>query len=163
MALPVPPGIPASNFVIMLERETSPPTYNAVANLGDFAGPSTSTTNVDVSKHGDKYRHFVATLIDTGTVTMPCWFDPSESTLAGNPESITELQKSRELRRWLIAEIDDAGIITEAIMTFDAYVTKFSGKLPVAGVWSADVEFRTDGEAVYLWPTTVMPAGQPLP
>lgn len=163
MPLPLPPGIPASNVVIMLGLETSPPTYAAVANLGDFAGPSQSATTVDVSKHGDKFRRFVETLIDTGTVTMPCWFDPSVPTLAGNADAISELFKSRQLRTWLMAFVDDAGIITEAILQFNAYVSKFSMKFPVAGVWSADVEFRTDGEAVYLWATTTPPTGQPLP
>lgn len=163
MSLPVPPGIPASNIVIALGLETSPPTYAAVANLGDFAGPSLSTTTVDVSKHGDKFRRFVATLIDGGTVSMPCWFDPSEPTLAGNPDSISELQKSRELRNWVMTFQDDDGVFTEPIISFNAYVTKFSQKFPVAGVWSADVEFRIDGEPIYLWSDTSTPTGQTLP
>ncbi len=163
MALPKPPGIPASQFQIFLALETSPVTYAAIANLGDFGGPSMAATVVDVSKHGDKFRRKLTTLLDSGTVTAPCWFDPTVPTLAGNPDAITELFKSRELRAWLIAETDEDGIITDPVMSFNAYVSKFSQKLPVAGVWSADTEFLIDGEVAYLWEDTAAPTGQPLP
>lgn len=161
--LPLPPGIPASNIVIALKTNDSPALYSSIANLGDFAGPSLSTTSVDVSKHGDKFRAFVATLIDGGTVTMPCWFDDTNATLAGNPDSISELQKSRELRTYIMCfQRDDGTLEAPGIIQFNAYVTKFSQKFPVAGVWSADVEFRITGEPIYLWDDTVAPTGLPL-
>jgi hypothetical protein len=163
MSLPVPPGIPAAPIVIALGLETSPPTYSAIANLGDFAGPTQSTTTVDVSKHGDTWRRFVATLKDGGTVSMPCWFDPTNNTLAGNPDAIAELQKSAELRNYVMAFLNADGTFGDAIISFNAYITKFSQKFPVAGVWSADVEFRIDGEPVYLWADTTPPTGQLLP
>jgi len=159
----VPPGLPASNLVLMLLTSESPNLYNAVANLGDFTGPGQSTTTVDVSKHGDKFRNFVATLIDPGTITCPVWFVPTEPTLAGNAQALAELEQSRAFKSWLITFVDDAGIITDPQMTFNAYVSKFSLKEPVAGVYSADAEFRISGAITYLWDATVMPSGQALP
>lgn len=161
----VPPGIPTSNLVLFLQTQFSPPLYNAIANLGDFTN-SQSTTTVDVSKHGDKFRAFVATLEDGGTWTFPCWFVPTEPTLAGNPKALSELQHSRSLETWLVAFVDDLGVIvpvTGAQCWFNAYVTKFGLKAPVAGVYSADTELRTTGAINYLFPTTSMPAGQTGP
>lgn len=164
MPLPQPPGIKTSNLVIFLALETSPVTYAAIANLGDFTGPAQSATVVDVSKHGDDFRRFVQTLKDTGTIGAPCWFDPSVPTLAGNADALAELFQSGDLRSWLMAFIDpDTGLITEAVLSYNAYVSKFSLDAPVAGVWKATTEFRTDGKATYLWATTPTPTGQPLP
>lgn len=163
MALPQPPGVKTANLVIFLALETSPVTYAAIANLGDFSGPQQSATVVDVSKHGDSYRRYVQTLKDTGVVSCPCWFDPSVSTLAGNADALAELFQSGDLRAWLMAFVDDSGTITEAVLSYNAYVSKFSLDAPVAGVWKATTEFRTDGKATYLWATTPTPTGQPLP
>jgi len=159
----VPPGLPASNLVLFLQTTESPALYNAIANLGDFTGPGQSTTTVDVSKHGDKFRNFVTTLIDPGTISCPVWFVPSEPTLAGNQQALAELEQNRSFQTYVISFVDDAGIMTDPQMTFNAYVSKFSLKEPVAGVYSADTEFRLSGPLVYLWDSTVMPAGQALP
>ncbi len=171
MPLPLPPGVKTSNLVIFLALETSPVTYAMIANLGDFTGPAQSSTIVDVSKHGDDFRRYVTTLKDTGTIGAPCWFDPSVSTLAGNPDALAELFQSQDLRSWLMAFVDPTNIdptsgdptITTAMLSFNAYVSKFSLDAPVAGVWKATTEFRTDGKATYLWTTTSTPVGQPLP
>lgn len=165
MPLPLPSGVKTANLVIFLALESSPVEYAAIANLGDFSGPQQSSTVVDVSKHGDSYRRYVTTLKDTGVVGAPCWFDPSVSTLGGNPDALAELFQSQDLRSWLMAFVDDDGIITAdgAMLSFNAYVSKFSLDAPVAGVWKATTEFRTDGKATYLWATTDAPTGQPLP
>lgn len=171
MALPLPPGVKTSNLVIFLALETSPVTYAMIANLGDFSGPQQSATVVDVSKHGDDYRRYLTTLKDTGVVGAPCWFDPSVRTLAGNVDALAELFQSGDLRSWLMAFVDPTDIdpasgdptITEAVLSFNAYVSKFSLDAPVAGVWKATTEFRTDGKATYLWAPTTPPVGQPLP
>lgn len=163
MALPLPPGIPASNLAIFLNvPNSSPPSYALIANLGDFAGPTQQATVVDVSKHGDKFRQKITTLLDSGTVAAPCWFDPSVSTLAGNSDALAELFQSRELQNWLIAFVIDGTSIPDAnnlVCSFNAYVSKFSFKEPVAGVWSADTEFLITGGVTYLWPSTTPPTG----
>ncbi len=163
MALPLPPGVKTSNLVIFLALETSPVQYAAIANLGDFTGPGQSSTVVDVSKHGDEWRRKLTTLKDAGTVAMPCWFDPTVSTLAGNADALAELFQSQDLRNWLMAFVDNTGAITTVEMDFNAYISKFSLKAPVAGVWSADTEFLIDGQVNYLWTSTPTPTGQLLP
>ena len=162
----LPPGIPTSNLVLMLQTTASPALYNAVANLGDFTGPTQQTTTVNTSKHGDKFMNFVACLIDPGTLSAPCWFDPSRPTLAGNAQALAELLQSRSFETYLIAFVDDAGVIvptTGPQLTFNAYVSKFSLKEPVNGVYQSDTEFRLSGPLEYLWPSTVMPVGQAIP
>jgi len=156
----LPSGIPTSNLVLMLQTTPSPARYNAVANLGDFTGPTQQTTAVNTSKHGNKFMQYVMCLIDPGTISCPTWFDPSLPTLAGNPQALAELLQSRSFEHWLITFVDDAGIITLPQMEFDAYVSKFSLKEPVNGVYQADTEFRISGPITYLWGATVMPSGQ---
>ena len=165
MALPKAPGIPTSNLQIFLALDDSPVTYSAVANVGDFGGPSMSRTVVDVSKHGDQWVRNVVTLKSGGTLPFPCWFDPSVSTLAGNSDALEELFDSGDLRSWLLAFTDDAGIIETdgALVSFNAYVSKFSLKGPVKGVLSADTELLIDGPVTALWANTTPPTGQPLP
>ncbi len=165
MGLPKPPGIPTSNLQLFLALETSPVTYSAVANAGDFTGPGLSATDVDVSKHGDDWRNFVTTLKDGGTFAFPCWFDTTVPTLAGNPNALFELFDSRQLRSWVLAFTDTAGIIESdgELVSFNAYVHKFSLKGPVAGVLSADTELRITGAVTKLWIDTTPATGQPLP
>ncbi len=165
MALPKAPGIPTSNLQIFLALETSPVTYSAVANVGDFGGPSMSRNVVDVSKHGDQWTRKVVTLKDGGTLPFPCWFDPTVATLAGNSDALEELFASGDLRSWLLAFTDDSGIIEAdgLLVSFNAYVSKFSFKGPVKGVLSADTELLIDGEVNSLWANTTPPTGQPLP
>lgn len=170
----LPPGIPTSNLVLFLQTTASPLAWNAVANLGDYTGPQSTSTVVDVSKHGDTFRRKLKTLMDAGILATPCWFDPSLPTHAGNSQALAELfQNQATLSTWLIAFVDNNGNIVPASaanngpqMLFNAYVTKFSLKEPVAGVYAADTEFTIDGKPTYLWQVTVMPAGQrydPIP
>src|SRR6266478_5055747 len=91
MPAPLPAGIPSSALVLFLKTTESPALYNPIANLGDYTGPSQTSTIVDVSKHGDIFRRKVKTLVDSGTLASPCWFDPSVPTLAGNPQALAEL------------------------------------------------------------------------
>ena len=165
MALPHAPGIPSSNLQLFLALDTSPVTYSAVANVGDFGGPSMTRNVVDVSKHGDQWTRKVVTLKDGGTLPFPCWFDPTEKTLAGNSDGLEELYVSGELRSWLLAFTDDAGIIEAdgLLVSFNGYVSKFSFKGPVKGVLSADAELLVDGEVTKHWADTTPPTGQPLP
>ncbi len=160
-----PPGIPSSNLQLFLALETSPVTYLAVANAGDFTGPGVSATVTDVSKHGDNWRRKVTTLKDGGTLAFPCWFDPSVPTLAGNSNALFEMFDTRQLRSWVLAFTDDSGIIESngELVAFNAYVDKFSFKGPVAGVLSADLDLLIDGQVTPLWVATVTPTGQPLP
>lgn len=165
MALPKASGIPTSNLQIFIALETSPVRYSALANVGDFGGPSMSRTVVDVSKHGDQWVRNVVTLKSGGTLPFPCWFDPSVPSLAGNSSALEELFISGDLRSWLLAFTDGSGIIEAGglLLSFNAYVSKFSLKGPVKGVLSADTELLIDGEVTSLWATTVTPTGQPLP
>lgn len=171
MPAPIAPGIPTSNLVLFLQTTDSPVLYNAIANLGDFTGPAQVRTIVDVSKHGDKFFRKVATLIDSGVLATPCWFDPSQPTLAGNPLALAELVQAdatpgpdQALQRWLLAFVDDTGtIIAPGVCTFNAYVSKFTWDEPVKGVWKANTELTIDGAVNYLFQTTIMPAGQAIP
>jgi hypothetical protein len=163
-----PPGIPTSNLLLFLQTTASPAAWNPIANLGDYTGPQSTSTVVDVSKHGDTFRRKIKTLMDAGILAFPCWFDPSQPTLAGNPQGMLELYNNQTAyETFLIAFVDSSGNIVPASaanngpqLLFNGYVTKFSLKEPVAGVYSADTEITIDGKPTPLWQTTTMPAGQ---
>ncbi len=165
MALPKAPGKPTSNLQLFLALDSSPVTYSAVANVGDFGGPGMTRTNVDVSKHGDQWVRQVVTLKSGGTLPFPCWFLTDVPSLAGNPDALFELFDSGDLRSWLLAFTDDAGIIEAdgLLFSFNAYVQNFATKGPVKGVLSADTVLLIDGAVTKLWDDTVAPTGQPLP
>ena len=172
--MPLPPGVSTSNLVLFLQTTASPAAWNPIANLGDYTGPQATSTVVDVSKHGDTFRRKIKTLMDSGILAFPCWFDPAQPTLAGNPQGMFELYQNQTVyNTFLISFVDSNGLLVPAGPTnlgpqllFSGYVTKFSLKEPVAGVYSADTEITIDGKATPLWNLTTMPAGQrydPIP
>ncbi len=145
-------GTPTEPLQLFLAANpvTSPQTYTAVANTGDFTGPGMSAAVVDVSAHGDPWRRKISTLKDPGTVAFPCWFVTTEPSLAGNPNALADLFLTQDLRSWQLAFADDTtGLITESLCFFNAFVSKFSLKGPVAGVLSADTELTIDGDIVF--------------
>lgn len=167
MPATLPPGLPAAQLQLLIQTvDASPTKFVAVANLGDFTGPGQVATTVDVSVHGNKFFQYVKTLIDPGVLTCPVWFDETQPTLAGNAQALAELTQDNSasgFNTYLIAFTDSSGNIvatTGPQVLFTAWVAKCSWKGPVKGVYSADAEFRLSGKLTYLWPATVMPAGQ---
>ncbi len=136
-------GLPTEPMVLALSLLDSPTIYEDVANTGDYTGPGRSYTVVDVSSHGNRARRKITTLLDEGTLAFPLWFIPGadlEPTHTDNTNGLQAIFERGDLRAWSLRFNDDLG----TAYFFNAYISKFSLKGPVAGVLSADVELTID-------------------
>jgi hypothetical protein len=136
-------GLPTEPMVLALARINSPTIYDDVANTGDYSGPSRSYTVQDVSAHGHRARRKITTLLDEGTVDFPLWFIPTANAEPSHTDNTRGLQgifERGDLRAWCLRFKDSPG----TAYFFNAYISKFSYKGPVAGVFSADVSLLID-------------------
>ena len=146
--LPKAAGLPGEPMILSLaEINTSPIVYEPIANTGDYTGPASAYTVTDVSSHGNRARRKITTLLDSGTFAFPLWFipggaassayQPSHMSAADGLQAIFE---RGDLRAWKLSTMDDVG----TAYFFNAYISKFSKKMPIAGVLSADIELTID-------------------
>ena len=136
-------ALPAEPIVLALASLDSPSTYQDIANLGDITGPSSSYTVQDVSAHGHRARRKITTLLDSGAVSGPLWLIPGaglEPTHTDATDGLRAIFERGDLRAYSLRYRDTPG----TARFFNAYISKFSEKAPVAGVLSADVEFTID-------------------
>lgn len=136
-------GLPGEPIVLALATIASPTEYIAIANLGDIAGPTSQYTVQDVSAHGHRARRKITTLLDSGTLSAPLWFIPGaelEPTHTDPTDGLRAIFERGDLRAWSL-QYNDA---PETARFFNACISKFSEKAPVAGVLSADIELTID-------------------
>lgn len=136
-------ALPTEPMVLAIGTLDSPVTYVDIANTGDYDGPSSSYTVVDVSAHGHRARRKITTLLDSGVVAFPLFFIPGaglEPTHTGAANGLQAIFERGDLRAWRLSCNDDEG----TAYFFNAYISKFSLKGPVAGVLTADVELTID-------------------
>jgi hypothetical protein len=136
-------GLPGEPIVLALAQIDSPSVYTDIANLGDITGPSSQYTVQDVSSHGHRARRKVTTLLDSGTLAGPIFFIPTAGTVPTHTDHNDGLQaifERGDLRAWSVRYRDSPGTAT----FFNAYISKFSQKAPVAGVLTADFELTID-------------------
>lgn len=144
---------PAINTLLKISNQGSPLTFNTIANVGDLTGPSMAAAVVDVTSHSTNtpWRQKIATLIDPGSVTLPLYFVPSSPGSDGTPATpeghngtngLLSVFAGRQLREYSLT-FPDAAATT---YYFQAYITKFNFKAPVAGVLTADVDFTLTGQ-----------------
>ena len=136
-------ALPAEPIVLALASLDSPPVYTEIANLGDITGPGRSYTVQDVSAHGHRARRKITTLLDEGVLAAPLWFIPGAGLEPTHTDATNGLQpifERGDLRAFALYYRDTAG----TAKFFNAFISKFSEKSPVAGVLSADVEFSID-------------------
>lgn len=136
-------ALPAEPVVLALASLDSPPVYTEIANLGDITGPGRSYTVQDVSAHGHRARRKITTLLDEGVLAAPLWFIPGAGLEPTHTDATNGLQpifERGDLRAYALYYRDEPG----TAKFFNAFISKFSEKAPVAGVVSADVEFAID-------------------
>jgi hypothetical protein len=138
-------ALPAEPIVLSLATIASPTVYTDIANLGDINGPTSQYTVQDVSAHGHRARRKITTLLDSGVLATTLWFIPGaglEPTHTNHTNGLQAIFERGDLRAWKLRYNDSLG----TAKFFNAYISKFSEKSPVAGVLSADVEFTIDDE-----------------
>jgi hypothetical protein len=136
-------ALPTEPMVLALASLASPPVYTDIANTGDYSGPGRSYTVADVSAHGSRARRKITTLLDEGVVAFPLFFIPGadlEPTHTDNTNGLQPIFERGDLRAWSLRYNDDLG----TAKFFNAYISKFSEKGPVAGVLTGDIELTID-------------------
>jgi hypothetical protein len=151
-----PAALAAMNTRLYLGSTTSPITYgNPIANVGDLSGPSMSANVVDVTSHSNTtpWRTKQVTLLDGGDVSLPLYFIPDPTSGAGHDGTagllfiFTSRGNNNGLPRRYKLVFPDTAATT---YYFDAHISKFSMKEPVAGVVTADVTFTVTGMPTFV-------------
>lgn len=135
-------GLPTWPAVLAIASMDSPPVYTEIANIGDITG-SSSYTVVDVSSHGSRARRKITTLLDSGEWSTTLFFIPGaglEPTHTDDTNGLQAIYERGDLRAFALYYNDDLG----TAKFFNAYISKFAEKAPVAGVLTADVTFTVD-------------------
>ena len=98
-----------------------------------------AATIVDVTSHstGNPWRERIPTLLDIGDLNCKIFFVPGDA----SQNVLLGVFTSRALRSYTITWPNVGAPVWE----FQAYITKFSTKEPVAGVIEADVTFSGTG------------------
>lgn len=136
-------ALPTEPMILAVGTLASPVTYIDIANTGDYSGPGRTYTVVDVSAHGNRARRKITTLLDEGVLAFPLWFIPGAGLEATHTSAANGLQaifERGDLRAWSLRFNDTL----DTAYFFNAYISKFSLKGPVAGVLEAEIELTID-------------------
>ena len=135
------PAIAANNTLLYLATVDSPATFgSAIARLGDLSATN-SVKTVDVSNQGSGWIRRLATIHDGGTVTVPLFWEPDQTTDAALIAVYAATPPA--LHAYMITWPDGVD------WHFNAYITKWTVKAPVEGALTADLEFTIDGTVAF--------------
>lgn len=150
-------AIPAIGTLLQVGNGASPEIFNSIANIGDITGPSVAAAVVDVTSHTSvsaPWRQKITTLLDPGTITLPLYFVPSSGgpsgagTFMGHnfTSGLGRLFANRGLSpgipyNWKTIFPDGVPTTYE----YQAFISKYAQKAPVAGVLTADLELSITG------------------
>lgn len=154
----IPIAIPAIGTLLQVGNGQSPEIFNSIANIGDLTGPGVAGAVVDVTSHTSTsapWRQKIVTLLDPGTITLPLYFVPASGAPTGagtfmghsyTTGGVGSLFARRGLSpgvpfNWKIIYPDGNNSTDE----FQAFLSKYSQKAPVAGVLTADLELTLTG------------------
>ena len=148
-------AVPAIGTLLQIGNGASPEVFYSIANIGDISGPSTSAAVVDVTSHTSTsapWRLKIPTLLDPGEITLPLYIDPASGApaTAGN---FWGANFTAGLGRLFANRGNGPGVpynvkivyIDGTVDEFQAFVTKYSRKSPVAGVYTGDVTLTLTG------------------
>jgi hypothetical protein len=143
-----PNAVAAINTLLQLGNGASPEVYTTVANVGDLTGPTLQATVVDVTSQstGSPWREKIVTLLDPGQVSCPLYFVPDDAghqlllnVFQTRASAFTSLTGGGAPWRLIFPDQDSTR------WSFNAYISKFSTKEPVAGVITADFTLELTG------------------
>lgn len=123
--------------------------YTTVAQIRDLAGPAAVSDQIEVTHRGsggniNRYRRYVAGMLDGGEVTFDAVFDPDHAshdpTLTGSMYALVE---SGEVNNFRITFPGDGSDTTTA--TFEAFVSNFEINSPLEDALTADLTLKITG------------------
>lgn len=139
--VPPPTGIAAIGTKLQVLSAASPEEFITIANMGDITGPSTSLAEVETTSHSTAkpHRTFIPALIDDGTISFPCHFNPSDPTHSlYSPFGLENLFQNRTTTKWRLINTDMA----HRTRSFFGFVQSLNETYPVAGIASRAVVVR---------------------
>src|SRR5262245_12974866 len=139
--VPPPTGIAAIGTKLQVLSAANPEDFTVIANMGDITGPSTSLAEVETTSHSTAkpHRTFIPALIDDGTISFPCHFNPSDPTHSlYSPFGLENLFQNRTTTKWRLINTDMA----RRTRSFFGFVQSLNETYPVAGIASRAVVVR---------------------
>ena len=121
-----------------------PEVFTALAEVRNVSGPNTSVDTTDVTPHSTSspWRHFVATLIDGGEVSLDINFLPD----AADQDALRDDMIARTKRNF---RIEWPTTPTAHRASFAAYVTGHSPTAPHDGELSASITLKITGAVTF--------------
>lgn len=123
--------------------------WTVVAQIKDLGGPEAESDQIETTHRGDtdtfdRYRRYVAGLLDGGEVGFDIVFDPDHAshdpTITG---SMWDLLETGEVNEYRITFPGQGADIT--IATFDAFVSSFKITSPLEDAITADIALKITG------------------
>jgi predicted secreted protein len=143
----MPSGVLAKGTVI--ERSPSgTATYATIENVGSITGPNSTADTLDVSNQDSSSltRQWISGLVNPGSVSFSCNYDPTDATGAAHHNQILADASAGTALDWRITF--RGGVDS---MTFPGTVTKAEVSAPIDGALMLDVEITITGAIT--WPT----------
>jgi len=154
-------GIASFGTEIQVLSSASPEEFTTIAGVGDIDGPNTNVAEVETTSHstGKPHRTFIPTLIDDGSLSFPCFFNPSDPTHSlYSPFGLENLFQNRAVTKFRLVDVD-AGHRTR---TFRGFVKELNETAPVAGVYTRQTSIRiTEAPQDIQAVVTITPASLP--
>ncbi|HRJ40832.1 MAG TPA: phage tail tube protein [Caldilineaceae bacterium] len=117
-------------------------TYDTIAGVRDIDGPGLSRDTVEVSSRSstNRWREFLAGMIDGGEVSFDIVYDPAETTHKNASTGLLALQVSGA------ATMFRMGLPASVNWDFTAIVTKFQPTAPLEDALTASITFKITGQ-----------------
>lgn len=156
-ALAATTGIPSFGTEIQVLSSATPEEFTTIAGVGDIDGPSTSVAEVETTSHstGKPHRTFIPTLIDDGSLSFPCFFNPSDPTHSlYSPFGLENLFQNRAVTKFRLIDVD----ASRRTRIFRGFVKELGETAPVAGVYTRQTSIRiTEAPADVVAAVTLTP------
>ena len=152
------PAVQSFGTQIQVLSNPSPEAFTTIAGVGDIDGPTRSIAETETTSHstGIPVRTYKPSLIDPGTLSFPCFFNPSDPTHSADSDyGLEHLFEGRVTTKFRLINTDDAQRTRE----FMGFVRELGETYPVEGVCTRDTTIRISGLMIDVVPTvTVTPA-----
>lgn len=123
--------------------------WTTVAQIRDLGGPSAQSDQIETTHRGaggtiNRYRRYVAGMVDGGEMSFDIVFDPDHAshdpTITG---SLYDLVDSGEVNNFRLTFPGQGSDITTA--TFEAFVSGFEISSPLEDALTADITLKITG------------------
>jgi hypothetical protein len=121
--------------------------FTTVAEVRNIDGPAMATDTIEITNHSSPsaVKEFIASLTDTGQITLTVNFLPTNAT--HNPTTgLIRDQIARNKRNFQLVFPDTAHTTWQVA----AYVTAFQTHMPTADALTADVTLKVSGVPTFL-------------